>query len=84
LEHSQLFGEGVNLALVGAQQNDQVKKIPACAAILFAPTLIGTVHGMNFEDMPELNWLFGYPFALSLMVLVSITLYAVFKRRGWL
>jgi magnesium transporter len=39
---------------------------------------------MSFEDMPELNWLFGYPFALSLMVLVSVTLYIVFKRQGWL
>jgi len=88
----------VNLALVGLQQNeevktlseaaiqqnDQVKRISAWAAILFAPTLIGTVYGMNFDYMPELHWTLGYPFALVLMVAVSISLYVVFKHRGWL
>jgi magnesium transporter len=66
------------------QQNDEVKKISAWAAILFAPTLIGTVYGMNFDYMPELHWALGYPLALVLMVLVSATLYQVFKNRGWL
>jgi len=74
----------VNHTLVGIDQNEEVKKISAWAAILFAPTLIGTVYGMNFEYMPELHWLFGYPFALSLMVLVSATLYLIFKGRNWL
>jgi magnesium transporter len=61
-----------------------VKKISAWAAILFAPTLVGTVYGMNFEYMPELQWGLGYPFALLLMLLVSGSLYAIFKRRDWL
>ena len=88
----------VNLAVVGLQQNeevkalseaaieqnDQVKRISAWAAILFAPTLVGTVYGMNFEYMPELSWTLGYPFALMLMLAVSVSLYVVFKRRGWL
>ncbi len=88
----------VNLTLVGLQQNEEVKKlteasidqneevkkISAWAAILFAPTLIGTVYGMNFAYMPELGWRLGYPFALFLMTLVSLTLYLVFKRRDWL
>jgi magnesium transporter len=74
----------VNLAIVGLQQNDQVKRISAWAAILFAPTLVGTVYGMNFEYMPELNWTPGYPFALMLMLAVSVSLYVVFKSRGWL
>ena len=74
----------VNLTGASIAQNDQVKKISAWAAILFAPTLIGTVYGMNFDYMPELHWTFGYPFALVLMVMVSVTLYLVFKRRGWL
>ena len=65
-------------------QNEEVKKISAWAAILFAPTLVGTVYGMNFENMPELSWAHGYPFALSLMLLTSVTLYTVFKRRNWL
>jgi magnesium transporter len=65
-------------------QNNEVKKISAWAAILFAPTLVGTVYGMNFDHMPELHWLLGYPFALALMLLVSVSLYTIFKRHGWL
>ena len=74
----------VNLTLASLSQNEEVKKISAWAAILFAPTLIGTIYGMNFRYMPELNWFFGYPFALLLMALTSLMLYLVFKRRGWL
>nr|WP_246069925.1 magnesium/cobalt transporter CorA [Humibacillus xanthopallidus] len=65
-------------------QNEEVKKISAWAAILFAPTLIGTVYGMNFDAMPELHWQFGYPFAIGLMGLVSVTLYGIFKKRRWI
>ena len=72
------------LAEASIKQNDQVKRISAWAAILFAPTLIGTVYGMNFDYMPELHWTLGYPFALVLMLAVSVSLYVVFKRRGWL
>jgi magnesium transporter len=61
-----------------------VKKISAWAAILFAPTLIGTVYGMNFKHMPELGWFYGYPYAIGLMVAVCVSLYLVFKRRSWL
>ena len=88
----------VNLTLVSLQQNEEVKalteasieqnnevkKISAWAAILFAPTLVGTVYGMNFDHMPELHWVLGYPFALVLMLVVSLSLYAVFKKRDWL
>ena len=65
-------------------QNDEVKKISAWAAILFAPTLVGTIYGMNFQHMPELDWRLGYPFAVALMLMVSLVLYFVFKRRGWI
>ena len=54
------------------------------AAILFGPTLVGTIYGMNFDNMPELHWTFGYPMALGLMVASSVVLYAVFKRKHWL
>jgi magnesium transporter len=64
-------------------QNEEVKRVSAWAAILFAPTLIGTVYGMNF-DMPELHWAFGYPFALLLMAITSVSLFVIFKTRGWL
>lgn len=87
----------VNATLVAQRQNDEireltetslaqgeeVKKISAWAAILFAPTLVGTVYGMNFH-IPELKWQYGYPFALALMLLVSLVLYGVFKRRDWI
>jgi magnesium transporter len=65
-------------------QNEEIKKVSAWAAILFAPTLIGTVYGMNFDSMPELHWVGGYPMALMMMVLTCLGLYTVFKRRGWL
>ena len=65
-------------------QGEQVKKISGWAAILFAPTLIGAIYGMNFRFMPELDWTFGYPFALGLMVTSGAILYLVFKRRHWL
>jgi magnesium transporter len=74
----------VNLTMVSLSQNEQVKKISAWAAILFAPTLVGTVYGMNFDHMPELHWTLGYPFALALMALISVVLYLSFKRHGWM
>lgn len=76
--------EMTSLSRTSNAQNDEVKKISAWAAILFAPTLVGTIYGMNFDRMPELHWMFGYPFAVSLMLMVSLVLYLVFKRRGWI
>jgi magnesium transporter len=73
-----------SLAIASSEQNEEVKRISAWAAILFAPTLIGTVYGMNFDNMPELHWQFGYPFAIGLMALVCGGLHQIFKRRGWL
>lgn len=66
------------------EQNEQVKKISGWAAILFGPTLVGTIYGMNFDHMPELHWALGYPMALGMMVASSAVLYAVFKRKKWL
>ena len=65
------------------EQSEQVKRISA-SAILFAPTLVGTIYGMNFEHMPELDWRLGYPFALVLMLSFSVSLYFIFKRRHWI
>ncbi|MFJ9541026.1 magnesium and cobalt transport protein CorA [Streptomyces sp. NPDC101225] len=72
------------LAQAGFEQNEEIKRISSWAAILFAPTLVGTIYGMNFHDMPELSWGFGYPFAIGLMGVVCFSLYVIFKRRGWL
>ncbi|MGH3752438.1 MAG: magnesium/cobalt transporter CorA [Pseudonocardiaceae bacterium] len=66
------------------QQSEQVKRISSWAAVLFAPTLVGTVYGMNFTHMPELNWVFGYPLAVGLMILTALVLRLMFQRRGWL
>ncbi|PTL73384.1 magnesium and cobalt transport protein CorA [Rathayibacter caricis DSM 15933] len=68
----------------GLAQNDVVRKISSWAAILFAPTLIAGVYGMNFDEMPELHWELGYPWALGLMVVFGVGLYAVFKAKKWL
>ena len=72
------------LSETGTEQNEEVKKISAWAAILFAPTLVGTIYGMNFEHMPELGWEVGYPFALALMLATSVGLYLTFRHRGWI
>lgn len=76
--------ETQRLTETSLQQNEEVKKISSWAAILFAPTLVGTIYGMNFTFMPELQWRYGYLMALALMVMMGVGLYVVFKRRGWL
>ena len=76
--------EMTRLSEAGYQQNEQMKRVSSWAAILFAPTLVGGIYGMNFEHMPELSWAFGYPFALGLMLLLGLGLYLGFKSRGWL
>ncbi|MBW1638627.1 MULTISPECIES: magnesium/cobalt transporter CorA [Microbacterium] len=66
------------------RQGEEVKKISSWAAIFFAPTIVAGVYGMNFDAMPELHWVFGYPMAIGLMVGGAFVLYLVFKRKGWL
>ncbi len=73
-----------HLAAISVQQNDDMRKISAGAALVVVPTLIAGVYGMNFEHMPELGWTFGYPFAMALMFGVSGLLLWFFKRSGWL
>jgi magnesium transporter len=84
LETKSLAEMSNSLTEMSNDQNEQVKKISAWAAILFAPTLVGTVYGMNFENVPELTWELGYPLALALMVFLGVALYLHFKRRNWL
>jgi magnesium transporter len=68
---------------LGIRQNEEVKKISGWAAIIFAPTLVGSIYGMNFDHMPELHWVWGYPMALALMLAVGVGLYAMFKWKRW-
>ena len=74
----------VNSTLVAQRQNEDMKKISGWAAILFAPTLVGAIYGMNFDDMPELHWAFGYPMALGLMFGLGVVLYIVFRVKKWM
>jgi magnesium transporter len=73
-----------HLARITVQQNDDMRKISAGAALVVVPTLIAGIYGMNFRHMPELSWTFGYPLALLLMVAVSAGLWVLFKKSGWL
>jgi magnesium transporter len=75
---------GVNLTMVGIQQNDQMQKLSAWGAILVVPTLIAGVFGMNFEEAWWIHARFGFEVMLVMMVLISVLLYLSFKRSGWL
>jgi magnesium transporter len=72
------------LGLISIQQNAIIKIFSVAAVIFLPPTLIASIYGMNFEHMPELKWLFGYPWALGMMVVSAILPYWYFKRRKWL
>jgi magnesium transporter len=73
-----------SLLLSAARQNDIVKKLGSWAAILAVPTVVAGIYGMNFKYMPELEWSFGYPAALLLMLGICSTLYYCFRRAAWL
>jgi magnesium transporter len=72
------------LGMINIQQNDIIKIFSVAAVVFLPPTLVASVYGMNFHDMPELSWVFGYPFAIMLMVLCAVLPYFYFKRKGWL
>ncbi len=72
------------LGLINLQQNQIIKIFSVAAVVFLPPTLVASIYGMNFEYMPELKWLGGYPFAIALMILSAVLPYLYFKRRGWL
>nr|WP_309231432.1 magnesium/cobalt transporter CorA [Nocardia sp. SYP-A9097] len=72
------------LAKVSVQQNTDMRKISAYAAMAAVPTMIAGVYGMNFDHMPELHWTFGYPLVFGIMVLLCGLLYVNFHRNNWL
>jgi len=72
------------LAKVGMQQNTDMRKISAWVAIAAVPTMIAGIYGMNFKNMPELRWYYGYPLAIGLMVILMTALYVIFRKRDWL
>lgn len=71
------------LGLISVEQNDVIRVLTVAATIVLPPTLIGTIYGMNFVGMPELNWSFGYPLAIGAMVVAAVVPYLILKRRGW-
>ncbi|MFG3226390.1 magnesium and cobalt transport protein CorA [Kitasatospora sp. NPDC048194] len=73
-----------NLAQVSVQQNNDMRKISAWAALAAVPTMIAGIYGMNFDHMPELHQRWGYPAVLALMAVVCVVLHRVFKRHDWL
>ncbi len=72
------------LGMVGLAQNDIVKLFSVMAVVFLPPTLVASIYGMNFENMPELKWAHGYPMALGLMLMSAILPYIFFKWRRWL
>ncbi|MFV3075807.1 magnesium transporter CorA family protein [Niveispirillum fermenti] len=72
------------LGVVGIEQNNIVKIFSVAAVVFLPPTLVASIYGMNFHFMPELDWPYGYPMALALMVMSVIVPFLYFKRRGWL
>ncbi|REF01016.1 magnesium and cobalt transport protein CorA [Thermomonospora umbrina] len=73
-----------HLALLGKQQNEDMRKISSWAAIIAVPTAIAGIYGMNFDHMPELKWRIGYPLVICVMVSACILVYRRLRKSGWL
>jgi magnesium transporter len=74
----------VNLAMISLAENEVTKRLAAYAALVAVPTMIAGIYGMNFEQMPELKWAFGYPVALAVMVALDVYLFYRFRKAHWL
>jgi magnesium transporter len=89
MEHADFDSRKVNflldatLGLINIEQNRIIKLFSVVSVVLMPPTLVGTVYGMNFRAMPELDWSFGYPMAIGVMLASAILPYLYFKKRGW-
>lgn len=74
----------VNLSLITLGESDVTKRLAAYAALVAVPTMIAGIYGMNFQNMPELKWAYGYPFALAMMLGLDVYLFTRFRKSGWL
>jgi magnesium transporter len=72
------------LAKISLQQNTDMRKITAWAAIISVPTMVAGIYGMNFEDMPELHMKYGYPLVLGVILVACVVLYRIFRQKHWL
>jgi magnesium transporter len=90
IDHSSFLANNVtflldaSLGLINIEQNAILKIFSVASVMLLPPTLVGAVYGMNFDHMPELKWVYGYPIALGMMLLSAVLPYVYFRRRGWL
>jgi magnesium transporter len=73
-----------NLTQAAVRQNEDMRKISAWVAIVAVPTAVAAIYGMNFDNMPELGWTYGYPLVLGVIAVVCAVLYWRFRRSGWL
>ena len=71
------------LGMISNEQNQIIKLFSVMAVLLMPPTLVASIYGMNFKHMPELDWPFGYPLALTLMVVSGLLPFLYFRRKGW-
>jgi magnesium transporter len=74
----------VNLGMISLSENEVTKKLAAWAAIIAVPTMVAGIYGMNFKNMPELDWAYGYPVAIGIMVAADVYLYMRFRKTRWL
>jgi len=74
----------VNLSLITLQENEVTKRLAAYAALVAVPTMVAGVYGMNFSNMPELRWAYGYPSAIGVMALIDVYLVYRFKKAKWM
>jgi magnesium transporter len=72
------------LGMITIEQNGIIKIFSVAAVAFLPPTLVASIYGMNFQNMPEIDWRFGYPMALGIMVLSAVVPFIYFKRKGWL
>ncbi|MBR0655111.1 magnesium/cobalt transporter CorA [Plastoroseomonas arctica] len=72
------------LGIINVEQNSIIKTFTVAAVALMPPTLIASIYGMNFKEMPELQWEYGYPMAIGLMLAAAILPVLYFRRKGWL
>ncbi len=72
------------VGFININQNKIIKIFSVASVAFLPPTLIASIYGMNFRILPELNWSFGYPFAILLMIASAVTPFWYFRRRGWL
>jgi magnesium transporter len=72
------------LGMVTLEQNNVIKIFSVAAVVLLPPTMVASIYGMNFRHMPELDWIYGYPYALALMLAAAVVPYTFFKWMKWL